>query len=287
MTTESLTKSKKFIGIHALILLQGALFFGCKPIGEDADSGSEANRMGILWRPPEGRNHPLTGPRADFPRDWKGTHKLKKDKKIVVMPGHADAQCPEVGGSGTAGRVVGTGGGNPMKSGMTDELYWALQVSAAVAKLGKTKGLNIQFYDTTQANNGAPGFNPRCIVNPDVPPDLSTWSKGNIHRKEGGYAFEIHFDAYGSAGIGSGLIPQLLKARTTYDESLAIEFGAYPLRFRGGLGGPRRGVSLLEIGKLEGALEAGLRNPQKRSATIQAIAERIVGALKRAHIALD
>ena len=46
------------------------------------------------------------------------------------------------------------------------------------------------------------------------------------------------------------------------------------------LGGPRRGVSMLEIGMLEGALERGLRDPRKRKATLNRIARRIVSALR-------
>jgi hypothetical protein len=172
-----------------------------------------------------------------------------------------------------------------MKQGMTDELYWALQVASAVATVGKARGLPVEFFDPLHYKAAGSTFNPRCIVDPDKVP-TSTWSKGKKHRNAGGYVFEIHFDAFGQYGFGSGLIPQLLKERTTYDEELALEFGRYPLRFRNGLGGPRRGVSLLEIGKLEGALEEGLRNPAKRSVTIQILVNRVVSALQRAHTGL-
>ncbi len=58
-------------------------------------------------------------------------------------------------------------------------------------------------------------------------------------------------------------------------------FGSYPLGYRGGLGAPRRGIAILEIGKLEGLLEAALRDRRRREATINAIALRVVEALER------
>jgi hypothetical protein len=45
-------------------------------------------------------------------------------------------------------------------------------------------------------------------------------------------------------------------------------------------GGPKRGIALLEIGKLEGPLESSLRDPRRREASIAGIAERIVAAIE-------
>jgi hypothetical protein len=103
---------------------------------------------------------------------------------------------------------------------------------------------------------------------------------GRAFTAQGGYALEIHFDAYGPDGIGSGLIPALHRPFSRVDESLASAFGAYPMAFRGGLGGPRRGLSLLEIGKLESPLEDALRDPSRRAETVRAIAGRVVTALE-------
>ena len=102
-----------------------------------------------------------------------------------------------------------------------------------------------------------------------------------MHAAAGGYALEIHYDAYGPDGVGSGLIPPLHRHTTRLDESLAQAFGAYPLLYREGLGAPRRGIAILEIGKLEGSLEAALRDPGRSEATINAIALRVVEALER------
>jgi len=46
-------------------------------------------------------------------------------------------------------------------------------------------------------------------------------------------------------------------------------------------GGPKRGIGLLEVGKLEGPLEASLRDPRTRERTIKYIAQRVVYALQR------
>jgi hypothetical protein len=103
---------------------------------------------------------------------------------------------------------------------------------------------------------------------------------GRQHALADGYAFEIHFDAYGSSGVGSGLIPPLHRPFSRIDESLAQQFGAYPMNFRNRLGAPKRGVAILELGKLEGTLEASLRDPATRQQTVRRLAERVVLALE-------
>ena len=127
----------------------------------------------------------------------------------------------------------------------------------------------MRFYD--------PGV--RTILDSDDP--RTNWSVGREHVSKGGYAVEIHYDAYSPHGIGPGIIPAVLYGFSIMDEALAEEFGAYPYDYRGMLGGPRRGVAMLEIGQLEGPLEAGLRNPSTRQRTLQKIARRVVRALQQ------
>jgi len=210
---------------------------------------------------------PLLGPRSALPKDWVGTRGVSPSIPILMLAGHADAQG--IGGSGTSGEAVGLYGAAPMRPGISDEHYWCLQVAHAVAVLGRQRGLNINFYIPpvrTMLSGDEAGTN---------------WSVGRDHVAAGGYALEIHFDAYGSAGVGSGLIPPLIRPFSTIDESLAREFGGYPMNFRDRLGGPKRGIGLLEVGKLEGPLEASLRDPRTRQRTIQYIAQRVVYALQR------
>ncbi len=209
---------------------------------------------------------PLTGPRSRLARDWVGLRTVPADTPILVMAGHADSQ--NIAGSGTAGEAVARRGAAPMYPGISDELYWNMVVAAAVVQLGQQRGLNIRYH--------RPPF--RTIVDGDQPG--TNWNEGRNHALAGGYAMEIHFDAYGPDGVGSGLIPPLHRPFSRIDESLARAFGGYPWRFRNVLGGPRRGIALLEIGKLEGSLEASLRNPASREPTVQAIAERVVQALE-------
>ncbi len=208
---------------------------------------------------------PLTGPRARYGKDWIGSRPVAPTTEILVMAGHADSQG--VGGAGTGGAAVGLYGARPMQIGITDELFWNLATAQEVVRLGQARGLRIRFYDPPQRSI-ASGNDPR-----------TTWSVGKSHVAQGGYALEIHYDAYGRDGVGSGLIPPINKPLTLIDESLAQAFGAYPQLFRDGLGGPKRGIAILEIGKLEGSLENALRNPQSRIASLQAIAKRIVDAL--------
>ncbi len=209
---------------------------------------------------------PLTGPRSHLQRDWVGLSRVSATTPILVMAGHADSQ--NIGGSGTAGEAVSRFGAAPMYAGISDELYWNMVIAIQVVTLGQQRGLDIRYY--------RPPF--RTIV--DGNEAGTNWSVGHDHAASGGYAVEIHFDAYGPDGVGSGLIPPVHRPFTSIDESLAQEFGGYPMAFRDVLGGPKRGIALLEIGKLEGHLEASLRDPRTRPQSVQAIAERIVHALE-------
>ena len=200
-------------------------------------------------------------------KNWVGTEIPKPDLPILVLAGHADSQ--RMAGSGTPGRAVGMGGARPMQPGITDELFWNLLTAKAVVAEGQRQGLKMRFYD--------PGV--RTIRDSDDP--RTNWSVGRKHVSKGGYAVEIHYDAYSPHGIGPGIIPAVLYGFSVMDEALAEEFGAYPYDYRGMLGGPRRGVAMLEIGQLEGALERGLRNPSTRQQTLQTIARRVVRALQQ------
>jgi hypothetical protein len=212
---------------------------------------------------------PLTGPRSRLSdrKDWIGSRPLPASVDILLLAGHADSQ--NMPGAGTPGEAVALRGAAPMQPGMRDELYWNLLTARAVESLGRQRGLAIRFYDPPE----------RTIHDADDP--RTNWSVGRRHARFGGYALEIHYDAYGPDGVGSGLIPPLHNRPSRIDESLAQAFGSYPLRYRNGLGAPRRGIAMLEIGKLEGTLEAALRDPSRREATISAIATRVVDAIER------
>ena len=209
---------------------------------------------------------PLTGVRVALPASWTGTATTSEAMEILVLAGHADSQAIE--GAGTSGAAVDRGGARPMDARMRDELFWNRRVRDAVVKTGQARGLKIRSYEPNQLT----------IANEEDP--RTNWSVGRRHHNAGGYAPEIHFDAYGRHGVGSGLIPNLRSPATRIDESLALNFGRYPLNFRGGLGAPRRGISILEIGKLEGQLERALRAPQSRNAVVAALALRIVEAIE-------
>ena len=200
-------------------------------------------------------------------KNWVGTRIHPPGLPLLVMAGHADSQ--RIRGSGTPGAAVGLGGAAPMEAGITDELYWNLQTAQRGVELGRQRGLNIQYYD--------PGL--RTILDQNDP--RSNWSVGANHAAQGGYAVEIHYDAYSPHGIGPGIIPSVLNGFSSLDEALANEFGGYPYDHRGMLGAPRRGISMLEIGQLEGRLENGLRDPSRRDQTLNAIAERVVNALQK------
>lgn len=214
---------------------------------------------------PQGKD-PLTGVRVALPASWTGTATTSEAMEILVLAGHADSQAIE--GAGTSGAAVDRAGARPMDPRMRDELFWNRRVRDAAVKTGQARGLKIRSYEPDQLT----------IPNEENP--RTNWSVGRSHHDAGGYALEIHFDAYGNHGVGSGLIPNLRGPTTRIDESLALNFGRYPINFRGGLGAPRRGISILEIGKLEGQLERKLRDPQSRAAVVAALAVRIVDAIE-------
>jgi hypothetical protein len=230
-----------------------------------AAPGPLASR-GVSPNPAGPDSDPLTGPRSRLRRDWVGSRALSPATPILVMAGHADSQ--NIAGSGTSGAAVAAGAA-PMYPGISDELYWNMVVAQAVVAEGQRRGLRIDYY--------RPPF--RTIHDHDEPG--TNWSVGRRHVAAGGYAIEIHFDAWGPSGVGSGLIPPIHSSFTRIDEELAQEFGGYPMFFREGLGGPRRGIALLEIGKLEGYLEAALRDPRTRPFAVQRIAARVVDSLER------
>ena len=208
---------------------------------------------------------PLLGPRVGLNSEWVGTLPVSRSMHFLILAGHADSQG--VSGAGTAGEAVAGKGKLPMDSSMSDELFWNLLLRDAIVQIGRDKGLNISGYE--------PGV--RNIDDGNHP--ITNWSFGAKHVQKGGYALELHLDSYGEYGFGSGLIPAISSRLNLVDDSLAKNFGRYPLFFRGGLGGPKRGIRILEIGKLEGNLEKRLRDRGSREKVINQIANRIVNAI--------
>ena len=206
----------------------------------------------------------ITGEASNLPANWVGSKDVDKNIPILILAGHADSQG--LAGAGTPGEAVDKFGLKPMQPGISDELFWNLKLQESIVKLGRKKGLNISSYD--------PGI--RNIDDANDP--RTNWSVGKRFSKRGGYAIEIHFDAYGKYGVGSGLIPPFSEQPNKIDESIARTFGRFPVLFRGGLGAPRRQIRVLEIGKLEGLLEKNLRNVKTRKKTIKLLATEIVQA---------
>ena len=216
-----------------------------------------------------------TGPRSRLShrKNWLGKVRLAEHTEILVLAGHADSQA--MAGAGTPGDAVDNQGATPMQDGMRDELYWNLLTAQRIVLLGRQRGLNMRFYDPAAEDPAL-----RSILDGEDP--RTNWSVGRRHSEQGGYALEIHYDAYGDHGFGSGVIPRVRFGQTVVDEALAAEFGAFPSDFRGVLGAPERGITMLEIGKLEGELEHSLRDPATRDAALNTIADRVVRTIATA-----
>ena len=210
---------------------------------------------------------PLMGPRTRLPGSWRGLAPVRRDLPIVVMAGHADSQ--NMDGSGTPGYAVDVLKQNPMDARMRDELYWNFKVQQKVVELGQQQGLRIS------------GYTPPALTIRNHRDPATNWAQAKVRSARGEYILEIHFDAYSPYGFGSGLIPAINRQLNVVDESLANAFGRFPRTFRGGLGGPRRGIGILEIGMLQGELETRLRDPAQRDATVTCLASRVVNALAR------
>jgi hypothetical protein len=208
--------------------------------------------------------HLIIGDSSNLSATWIGTEDVNKDIPILILAGHADSQ--NLTGSGTPGEAVDKFGSNPMDPEISDELFWNLKLQESIVQVGKMRGLNIRSYDPG-IRNIEDGNDPR-----------TNWSVGKKFAQNGGYVIEIHFDAYGDYGVGSGLIPPFFQKPNKIDESIASKFGRFPVSFRGGLGSPRRQIRILEIGKLEGLLEQNLRNLKTRQRTIRLLAGEIVQA---------
>ena len=206
----------------------------------------------------------IIGDASNLSATWIGSKDVDKNIPILILAGHADSQG--LAGAGTPGEAVDKFGLNPMHPEISDELFWNLKLQESIVEIGKKKGLNIRSYDP-EIRNIDDANDPR-----------TNWSVGKRFAKRGGYAIEIHFDAYGKYGVGSGLIPPFSETPNKIDESIASKFGRFPVSFRGGLGAPRRQIRVLEIGKLEGLLEQNLRNLKTRQKTIKLLATEIVQA---------
>jgi hypothetical protein len=215
--------------------------------------------------PPAANPDPLLGRRTKESGRWVGRGAVPSTIPIVVMAGHADSQ--RLGSAGTPGYAVDVRKQQPMDGAMRDELYWNFQVQSAVVRLGQKRGLNITSY-----------VPPLLTIRDDNDP-RTNWSQARVRSSKGHYILEIHFDAYSPYGFGSGLIPAINRPLNQLDESIAQSFGRFPRLFRGGLGGPRRGIGILEIGMLEPPLEQKLRDPATRAQTVECLGLRVVDAL--------
>ena len=196
--------------------------------------------------------------------NWAIPTRFTLSKNIIIAAGHNgvnDVHKPgllpaTVKTDGTNGLAVNT---NVVYEGMERTLEGAVNLRTAeiTQKLLQQVGFNVTYVKAYQGEN------------------LRSKMERIKHMMSGNdsFAFEVHYDdpAKRNQPGGAGVIPPNIDPTLTvnstyadvvssihlttkgisgYDIALAQEFGAYPQDWRNGLGGPRRGVTLLEIDEI-------------------------------------
>ena len=159
-------------------------------------------------------------------KDWKATT-TAKPVKILMTPGHSDA--------------ISTGAANGDEARLNIELVKWAQRNAS------TYGIQdyVEFYFPPTAAS-------RLTDKQAESDPRSLWSKTKSATSEGKQVIEIHNDE--TAGK-SGVIPPTGGKRIwQLDEALSGSYGSFSVNHRPGLGTPKRGGTILEVGRMDGAV---------------------------------
>ena len=80
---------------------------------------------------------------------------------------------------------------------------------------------------------------------------------------------------------GTGLIGSYIDKPNAVTSALSGTYGSYPRDFRGGLGGPKRGLHLLEAVSFDKKNTDLMMNPKTRDAFVEAQAQKLFGVLSK------
>lgn len=159
-------------------------------------------------------------------KDWKATT-TAKPVKILMTPGHSDA--------------ISTGAANGDEARLNIELVkWAQRNVSAY-------GIQdyVEFYFPPTAAS-------RLTDKQAESDPRSLWSKTKSATSEGKQVIEIHND--GTAGKSGVIPPTGGKKIWQLDEALSGSYGSFSVNHRDGLGTPKRGGTILEVGRMDGAV---------------------------------
>ena len=152
-------------------------------------------------------------------KDWSATTTANA-AKILIMAGHAD--------------LISSGAANEASFNI-ELVKWAQRNVAAY-------GISdiVEFYLPSSGN--IPESDPR-----------SQYSKTSAGVSEGKQVIEIHNDQ--TAGKSGVIPPRGNNRRYPLDDNLASSYGAFSVNHRDGLGVPNRGGTILEVGRMDGAVQ--------------------------------
>ena len=188
------------------------------------------------------------------PAEWTKTNSpdaisatnISPASQIVVFAGHNDVLSGETGTGGPQGSRI-------ISPGESNEQYFNRMIAQAIAGMGLAT-----YIPSTKTRTG---------TDPN-----SNWSRAKEYARQGYIPIEIHYDE--PAGR-SGLIRAVNRPISSKENALIRDFGVFPMGYRD-LGGPRRGLSLLEVAPLTAPRIA---NPSRY---IQSDAQKIARSLRSA-----
>ena len=183
-----------------------------------------------------------SAPKASL-KDWNATT-TQKPNKILITPGHGDITSGETGAPGEKALVY------------------------EVAKWMQRNATRYGIQDYVEFSIPSPTTNI-----PNANDERALWTQGERIVNSGGKAIDLHMDT--STGK-SGVIPPCGRSRSkigVLDDELAKIYGAFSANWGNCLGGPARGVTILELGRMDAATKAAANS------TDPAIRERLYAQL--------